>query len=1131
MQRFSAKDFWAHWLLLFIGLAASAALAHSQGTSGSLTGQITDPSGAAVVGATVTLTNVGTNYQQQGKSNSAGVYLIQPVMPGTYSLLISDPGFATYTQTGIVIHPADYATQNVQLKVGTTAETVSVTADAALINTTTPELSMTVNKESVTQLPLNGRDPGNLAFLAPGVINANLGNSYTQSGFSFPNETAAASAGGRQGSTYYLLDGAPNMDTYLGRAAPFPNADATQEFTVITNNFNALYGFAPGAVVSIQVKSGTNQIHGGLFEFYRDKTLNAKDWFTHALDPLHRNQFGAYAGGPILKNKLFIFGNYQGTRSATASSENETNAPTAAMMAGDFSALSSDGVTETLCKNGESAVCPFTTINGKPNQLDTAKGYAYNPTAIQIVKDALPQVGKSGVVAVPGSVGAQGGIYYTSAAIVNNFDEGTGRLDFDISPSQRLSLINYVNNLTQPSGDTPGNVLSMLPLATWQYTFAEKMQYYNETLNHTWTINPTMVNVASVFWTQMSAHNGSPALTADGKPFCWSSYINITELPGTCFLEGFEVDNGGFTSGWYEPSQELRTTYGLYDNFTKTLGRHTLQFGINLQHQFAEEFTQYPTEAELDWNGSYTGNGLADYLVGDLYKFTQGAGEVSPVSGWQPGFYGQDLFRLKPNISLTLGLRWDPNIPPQITAGRGATFVPGQQSTMYPNAPLGLVFPGDKGIGGGLMRTTYGYWEPRVGIAFQPRSLPKTSFHAGFGLFTQPLIYSTYNHIVDNAPFAPTFTPQGTSTTPLNFNDPWSTFSGTGGKSPFPPFASATYKPDSSATFATGISIPATFSPDFKLGVTQSWNLSVEQEVGANTVLRLAYVGNETYHQSVIVDQNPGIFFGSGNANNGNRSTYPALGQILADLSPGTASYNSMQATVERRLSHGLQFQSNLTWSKAIDDTSSSNISFGNNAIGDPFNLRWSRGPSSQNFPINWISNFVYTSPSMHGHGQLVEQLLGSWEVSGIYTWISGAGITIGAGANGSNNSFADQYQDRADSVTGQSLQVKQGSRSHWLNHYFNTAAFTANAPGTFGDSGKSIFRGPHTTYGDAGIDKNWKVTERFGLQFRWEMFNVFNHPSFANPGSTLTWGNFGVITGTGSEPPRVMQTALKFSF
>ncbi|HTW81771.1 MAG TPA: carboxypeptidase-like regulatory domain-containing protein [Terracidiphilus sp.] len=1116
-------------LMLFAFVFVVSAFAAAQGTSGSLTGLVSDPTGAAVAGATVTLVNLGTNFQQTETTNGIGVYLISPVEPGNYSLKIVAAGFAEYRQTGIVINANEAATQDVKLKVGAVGQTVSVTADAELINTTTPELGMTVNESSVSQLPLNGRDPSTLVWLAPGVINANMGNSYTQSGFSFPNETDAAASGGRQGSTYYMLDGAPNMDTYLGRAAPFPNADATQEFTVITNNFNAIYGFAPGAVVSIQVKSGTNNIHGGVFEFLRDNDFDARDWFTHQINPLHQNQFGAYAGGPILKNKLFIFGNYQGTRSAAASSENQTYAPTAAMLSGDFSGYSSQ-----LCKGGESAICPFTTIGGKPNQLDTGSGYSYNATALQIVKDALPQVGKPGVstTGCTATEIAAGCVEYTSAAIINNYDEGTGRIDWDASSKQRVSLISFVNNLVQPSGDTPGNVLSMLPLSSWQYTFAEKMQYFNETLNHTWTMSPTMVNVASVFWTQMAAHNGSAALTADNKPFCWSSYINITELPGTCYLEGFEVDSGGFESGWYEPSQEERTTYGLYDSFSKTIGHHTIQAGVNIQHQFAEEFTQYPTEPELDWNGSYTGSGLADYLVGDLYKFTQGAGEVAPVSGWQPGFYGQDLYRFRSNINFTLGLRWDPNVPPQVTAGRAAVWVPGQQSTVYPNAPVGMVFPGDAGIGAGLMDTTYGYWEPRLGIAWQPKGLPKTSIHAGFGLFTQPMIYSTYNHTVDNAPFAPTFTPQGSTSAPLNFSSPWSTFTGTGGTSPFPPFASATYKPASNVAFASGLSIPATISPNFKLGVTQAWNVSVEQGFKSNMVARIAYVGTETYHQSTIIDQNPGVYYGASSGNNGSRELAPTFaGNILDMFSPGTASYNSLQMTGEWKESHGLQFQSNLTWSKAIDDTSSSDISFGYNAIGDPSNLAWSRGISSQNFPLVWVSNFVYTTSLLKGRNLLMREALGGWEVSGIYNWFSGAGLTINGGANGNNNSYSDQGEDRGDFVSGQPLNVKHGSRSQWLNEYFNTNAFTPNAPGTFGDTGKGIMRAPHTTYGDAGIDKNWQIAERYGLQFRWEFFNVFNHPSFGSPGTTLTWGNFGQISGTGSEPPRVMQGALKLTF
>ena len=1145
MQSSSAKTLRALVLLIATVLVGSGVLAFSQGTSGSLTGQVSDPSGAAVVGAKVTLTNLGTNFVETGISDATGVYIIRPVEPGNYSLAISAPGFDKYAQTGIAIHPDESATQNVQLRLGSTATTVSVTSDAEQINTTTAELGLTVNAQSVSEMPLLNRDPSTLVFLAPGVFNANYGNSYTQSGFSFPEETDAAASGGRQGSTYYLLDGVPNMDTYLGRSAPFPNSDATQEFAVITNNFSAVYGFAPGAVVSIQVKSGTNTIHGGMFEFLRDKDFNASDYFSKAVNPLHQNQFGAFAGGPILRNKVFVFGNYQGTRSATASATNQADTPTAAMITGDFSSLAAAGT--TLCSPSaglySSGDCPFGTVNGKSNQL--LPGYSLDSNAVAIAQKALPVGGVTSKLAtITGLSQSQidyGGIYYLSSATINNYNEFTGRLDWNATPKQTVSLTSYLNDLVQPSGDTPGDIMSMLPLSTWQYTFAEKMQYYNEVLNHTWTISPTMVNVASVFWTQMAAHNGSAALQSDNTPFCWHSYIKVTELSGTCFMEGFEVGGNGFSTGWYEPSQEERTTYGLYDNFTKSVGHHSIQLGVNLQHQYAAEITQYPTEPELGWNGEYTGNGLADFLMGYLESFTQGAGEVAPVAGWQPGYYGQDLWRVKPNLSLTLGLRWDPNLPPQISGGRAAAWVPGQQSTVYPNAPKNLVFPGDSGIGSGIMATTYGYWEPRVGVAWQPKGLPKTAIHAGFGMFTQPMIYSTYNHTVDNAPFAPTFNLYGSGSVPIPFEDPWSTFSGTNDTSPFPPFASPTYRPPSSTTFASGLSVPATFSPNFKLGMTQAWNVSVEQGFKSNIMARIAYVGTETYHQSVIIDGNPGIY-----ANAAARE-YTNFGEVLDEFSTGTASYNSLQVTGEWKQSHGLQFQSNLTYSKAIDDASSSNISFGTNQLGDPFTSGgFNRGISSQNFPWIWVSNALYTTPALKGQNQLVQQILGQWEVSGIFNDMSGYGFSVGsgfgsAGFGNNNNSGADQYEDRADRVSAQSLKVHQGSRAEWLKNYFNPAAFIENAPGTFGSSGKNIMRAPSAQWLDAGIDKNWTIAERYRLQFRWEAFNALNHPSFGTPNSTNGYsiaqpgvnqnGNEGLISGSGLEGPRLMQGALKFTF
>ena len=447
---------------------------------------------------------------------------------------------------------------------------------------------------------------------------------------------------------------------------------------------------------------------------------------------------------------------------------------------------------------------------------------------------------------------------------------------------------------------------------------------------------------------------------------------------------------------------------------------------------------------------------------------------------------------------------------------------------------LGLVFPGDKGIGNGLMPNTYGYWEPRLGVAWQPHSLPRTSFRAGFGIFTAPLMYSMYNHTADIAPFSPTYALYGSSSTPLSFSNPWSQNAGTGDVSPFPPFAP--FKPASTAPFAPPFTIPAVFAQNFHLGITQSWNASVEHEIGQNTVLRLAYVGSESYHQSDIIDQNPGIcgpviITSKGPAcSNGNRTTYPNFYQILTNFSNGTASYNSLQASVERHLTKGLQFQSNFTWSKTMDTASSGNISFGSNELPDPFNLAYNRGTSALNVPFIWVSNVVYTTPTLSGKNQLMRQTLGGWEMSGIVTLQSGFPFGI-SGGGGNNNSGAAQYEDRADAVAGQPLSVRQGSKSQWLEKYFNTNAFAENAEGTFGTSGKNLIQGPPIKTMDLAFAKNWTIIEGCRLQFRWEMFNALNHPSFSNPDNTVTDGSFGQITSLGPIPARVMQAALKFTF
>ncbi len=539
-------------------------------------------------------------------------------------------------------------------------------------------------------------------------------------------------------------------------------------------------------------------------------------------------------------------------------------------------------------------------------------------------------------------------------------------------------------------------------------------------------------------------------------------------------------------------------------------------------HRYTKERSGYGSNPGLSVTNTFTGFTLSDFLLGDVTSFSQNAGENGAIKGWMTGFYAQDQYKIRPDLTLNVGLRWDPYTPFSIEGGRGTMFVPGQQSTRYPNAPAGVVFPGDKGVDAAIMPTSYLYFEPRIGIVYQVR--PKTALRAGFGMFSTPIEDASYNHAYDAAPFNPAFS-YNAGTAPISFDNPWSGFTATGGKSPFPPFASAGYSPSSSATFTTPVQLGAVFPKNFRLAMVQSWNLSIEQQFTDTLALHLAYVGSETYHLATPVEVNPGVL--NSTVNNG-RPTYTDFGSIIQVQTGGTSSYNSLQAGIEKRLSHNFQVQSNFTWAHAFDVGGSGDPSF-ESSVSDPLNIGHDHGPSALNYPIVSVTNFIYDAPKLTGWNSIARKVLGGWSVSGLVTLQSGPPFSI-SGGNGNNNSGFQVYQDRAD-LTGQPFGVRQGGKSQWLQHYFNPAAFKDNAVGTPGNSPKYLMQGPPIRTADLGVQKDWKFRDRYTMQFRFEAFNAFNHPSFGQPDSTPDDSNFGQITSSGPIPARVGQAALKLTF
>jgi hypothetical protein len=1065
----------------------SSSVVFSQGTSASVSGVVTDTTGAVIPNVIITARNLDTTLDQTAVCNSSGAYHVMPLPPGRYSITARLEGFNTSAEQ-ITLTVNQAATIDFQLQVGSQAQTVTVAGGNLLLNTTTAEISTVVDQNTIEELPLNGRDPSSLLFLSPGVTNIlNTKAGYNQLTDAFSTEAGGTAGGGEQGSTYALLDGIPNMDFYTLLMAPFPNPDATHEFRAITNNFSVMYGFSPAAIISIDTNSGTNQIHGNVFEFLRNGALNSANWFSGAVDELKRNQFGGSIGAPIIRNKLFIFANYQATRQSLASGTETAFTPTAAMLNGDFSALPI-----TLG-------APFSTVDGKPNQVNPD---LFSPAAVEIAEAALPL----------GQVPSTGEVIYKGPTVDSSFNEGTARLDFNMSDKLRFFARSFIQEFNYPAANIDGNILAA--------GVANAGRFYNEVISNTWLPTPRFVNTVTAAWVNMHVTSGSQVLTNTGEPFCMSKYINIAEPPG-CYLEGFSTS--GFGTAYAEPNGNMRTTWWLTDNVTATVGNHVVTAGINFGHQFDDVTTDYPAQPIINFNGYATGYANADFLLGDVSSFEQGASQNSPVRGVQFALYGQDQYNNpRKHVTVTAGLRWEPDWAVTFLNG-GAGFVPGERSLRYPQAPVGLIFPGDPGLNSKLRPSGNDYFAPRVSVAWQVN--PKMVLRGGFGIFIAPLSYSSYGDFTGVAPFAPLFTLNATSSDPISFQNPWAGFSATGGKSPFPPFEANPNIPASQAIFLTPLALGSVFAPNFRLPITQSWTVSIEQQLTSDLAFHLAYVGSQTFHATTIIDKNPGIY-----ANGGNRTTYPEFSDIIQDASIGTASYNSLQAGLEKKMSNGLEFNSNFTWSKIINISSWGNTSF-YPALPNPLNIGFNRGIADLNIPLVSVSDFIYRSPGLNGHNSILKAIGGAWEISGIWTFQSGFPFTI-AGGNGNNNSGALQYGDRANDVPGQSDDVHRGTKSQWLTHYFNPLAFVPNPPGTFGDIGKNTLKGPGMNTADIALSKNWGFHEgRDNIQFRWEMYNAFNHPNFGLPDNSPTDPNFGQITSTGAIPPRVIQVALKYSF
>ncbi len=1149
------KSFCIQWIA---GLSASLALllcaaAPGFGQEGraSINGTVVDPSGAVVSGAKVVATNIATNQSRETVTADNGTYVI-PLLPvGMYIVTCTHAGFKTSTHEAVKLAPDEKANVDIELSVGELNQTVEVSATSVRINTTNGAIGQVVGEKDIVDLPLNGRNPAQLVMVTPGVVDGMKMNVFTRQDFTtFPTESGASVNGGRQGSTSYLLDGSSSMDNYTMMASPFPNSDSTQEFQVISNNFDAQYGGA-GAVVSIVTKSGTNAWHGDLFEFLRNDKLNARDFFAHTRDSLKRNQYGGSLGGKLIRDKLFIFGNYQGTIEHRVVNSSSAYIPNDKMLNGDFSDQLT-GQMSNACGTGGPAnlnfdtgqifdpttatnfTCPAGSANAgqlvivkQPFANNYINPSLFDPVAMKFENETLPRTtDPTGFVSLPGLVAHQ------------TYQEFTIRPDWYATPNNHISGRVFYDKFNDPLFNGNGDIL--ISNRSWV------SRYEGFAGNWVYTVRSNLLNNLVVTFNRTDSTSYPGVRTKSNGPVCYSCFgMKVADYPDT--PPGLDLlATNGF---WVGQNTNVINSHNvnLADTVTYSRGKHMVVAGVNVLDMTWDEGTDWLALPLVTFSSQFTNSQFADFLLGDANSFEQGAGEFNHVHGVAWAGFAQDTIRLKPNLTLMVGGRWEPFIPYSPSKGRIGLWRPGVQSTRFPNAPVGLAYPGDPGVPSGSgIPNQLNVISPRISVAWQPRALKNTSIRGAFGIVTLPFEMSFYNHAADTAPFSPTFSYGPTSTggpglaggTPIPFSNPWSVYVPTAGGSPFPPFASAGFVPASNAAFILPVVIQDSFASDFRTGQQQTWNFSIERQFKGDILLRAAYIGSETYHLPIDLERNPGVY--STNPNISGNRINPNYSSILDNTSVGTASYNGLQLTFDKRFSHGLQLTSNYTWSKTLDESSSASLAF-NGSVPDPFNIGFNKGKSSLCFTHIMSTYGIYELPTLKRFSKPVQWVFGGWELTGIWHLQSGLPFSIqGAGPFGNNDSQAQVGGDRAD-LTGQPFNVKQGTKGQWLNQYFNPAAFQPNALGTFGNSPRNVLVGPHLDNADLGIDKNFNFHERYRLQFRWEMFNAFNIPSFGTPDTYPGDTGFGRITsswnGTGTEadlfgfPAREMQFALKLYF
>jgi hypothetical protein len=1068
--------------MLAVVLLILASFAWAQMNTAEISGVVEDASGAVIPGAGVIAVQLGTHLKFMVSTNDTGQYALEQLPLGDYSLTVTAPRFKEAIDPHVTLHVGDHVRVDFALEVGKIDEIVMVEEAAEPLQKQSAQINDVIENQQVLDLPEKDREFLELALLGGGVVNppgGTRGDSLQQTG------KLINILGQRTGHNLFLLDGVSVTDEYYNNVVLNPSLDDIQEFNLDKTNYSAEFGGKSGGVINVITKSGTNALHGDAYEFIRNNIFDARNFFDPSgqpAPPFRENQFGAALGGPVVRNKTFFFVNYEG-QIIRESLAHVFSVPTAAERTGNFSGL------------------------GVIDDPSTHQPFPGNVIDQPLSAPALALLAK---VPLPNLPGSSNNLLSVAQQRSNN-NQYNARLDHQFSLTDNASARASVFDAHEvdPFGSS---VLNEALLPGFGRTLDTRS--VNLSVSETHTFSPNLFNELRFGWLRVSGGQGDP--NAGSNYATQYGLQGTTKNPSDFGYPQVSLSNAFTTMGDATGfTTRIDRDFEFYDNVTAHFGAHTLQFGAYFFHLSFNP--SYPNDARgvYTFNGQYSGNPLADFLLGYPSQAQVGIGEgaENAQTNWAH-LYIQDGWQARRNLKIDVGLRYEfnQNLTAQsnqtsdidLSAPGGPAFViAGSPSNLPPAAqaiaalsPIPLISAASAGWNNSLLTPKNLRLSPRIGLAWAATS--RTVVRAGFGIYTNQAAYSVLQNLAENIPFFLVKTVGNSAITPIYTTE------------------------NILAANPTGAIGANSVNHDFAIEYNEVWNAAVQRALSSSTTVEAEYIGSRTVHADSSTALNVPATFGG-------PRPYPDLNAFTTIRWDGWATFNGLTLKVVRRFTNGFSFFSTYTWSKSMDDASDAGTT--NAEYNLPQNVyapRLEKADSSFDHRHRLTANAVYDLPfAKAAHGWL-HRAAGGWRASGILTIQSGAPFTVNL------SSAAGQDVAHIGLVSGNNIErpnliSNPNNGPHSAAEWFNTAAFVLPAQNAFGNAGRNVVTGPGLESLDLSLQKEGAIHERLKLQFRLDCYNSLNHANFDLPGRIFGAANFGVITS--AEDPRELQFALKLMF